>query len=243
MLLLLQSLTPRGAGTLVACIIVLYVGLISSSAAARPAGGARWPADAGGNATALVAVDLYGEALCPDTKHAVLDVLAPMLASGFGPALRLRYVAAGKTRAAIAGGGIACQHGALECRFNRFVNCAQRAAPQEAWFSYARCLHEHPSELEAAAPGCAAAAGIAHGALAACAEGGEGAALEAAAVAETDGLATRLTFVPWILVEGVALGAAFEALDRVVCVAAAAKGVAPLPAACGSMPARLAQMG
>lgn len=242
MLLLLQSLTPRGAGTLVACIIVLYVGLISSSAAARPAGGAHWPADAAANATALVAVDLYGEALCPDTKHAVADVLAPMLAAGFGSALRLRYVAAGKTRAAIAGGGIACQHGALECKFNRYINCAQRAAPQEAWFAYARCLHAHPSDLEAAAPGCAAAAGIAHGALAACAEGGEGAALEAAAVAETEALSPRLTFVPWILVEGVALGAAFEQLDRIVCVAAAAKGLA-LPAACGAVPARLAQMG
>lgn len=48
---------------------------------------------AGGEAANdLVAVDFYGESLCPDCQHMVLDVLQPIFESGVAELTHLRWV-------------------------------------------------------------------------------------------------------------------------------------------------------
>jgi interferon gamma-inducible protein 30 len=153
----------------------------------------------------------------------VQDVLAPIFESGLSKVMKLRYVAYGNVRGAPGDrAGISCQHGAVECLHNRYINCAQSANPaQDAWFPYVQCLARDLTDVAQRREGCAADAGFDAAALRACAEGEAGAELERAAYRETAALRPAHMFVPWVVVEGVALGGDFENLDRYLCAAAA----------------------
>jgi interferon gamma-inducible protein 30 len=70
--------------------------------------------------------------------------------------------------------------------------------------------------------------------------GDQGKKLELAAAKATWALRPRHTFVPWIVVNGVALGGDFERLERYVCAAAPA---AARPPACYDLPEGLKHMG
>ena len=61
-----------------------------------------------------------------------------------------------------------------------------------------RCLAQHMQTLQQDADACAEAAGLAPAALAGCAAGEEGGALEQGAAEETWALRPRHTFVPWV---------------------------------------------
>lgn len=184
------------------------------------AGSTPLSATAGGRVT----VDFYGESLCPDCQQFVQNILAPMFASGAADAMTLRYIAAGNVKVADGrrgGSQVTCQHGETECKYNRFINCAQKLLDndQDKWFPYVRCLADGMSKMDKAAAGCAGKAGLEAAAVEACAAGAEGAALEEAAVKETLALTPEKRWVPWVVVNGVALGGAFEDLERYVCVA------------------------
>jgi len=81
---------------------------------------------------------------------------------------------------------------------------------------------------------CLLASPIPAPAVAACAAGADGRALEVAAGAETAALAPAHTFVPWVVLGATPLGARCGAAAAAVCDAAAGRGVAPLPAACAA---------
>ena len=175
------------------------------------------------NAQPKVAVNFYGESLCPDCKHMVLDVLDPLFKNGISKLFNLRYIAYGNVGGNIAQGDKpACQHGPKECLYNRHINCAQKMFDndQDKWFPFVKCMAEKMSTLDDKnAAGCAELVGLEPDEVVDCAEGSEGDKLEMAAFKETMALEPRHKFVPWIVVNGVALGGAFEDLDRYVCAA------------------------
>ena len=84
----------------------------------------------------LVQVDFYGESLCPDCQHMVLDILAPMFDNGIADFMNLTYIAYGNVKENVQDDGkIQCQHGPVECRFNRYINCAQNEKHnQKDWY-------------------------------------------------------------------------------------------------------------
>ncbi|KDD75690.1 hypothetical protein H632_c547p0 [Helicosporidium sp. ATCC 50920] len=162
----------------------------------------------------LIHVDFYGESLCPDCRHNVLDVLDPMFENGIAKNMKLRYIAYGKVRDG------KCQHGELECKYNRYINCAQDLWPrQEEWFPYVKCLAKDLQNIDAMAADCAVAQHWNPKDLDSCAQGDRGAKLEQEAGQATTSLEPKLTFVPWVIVNGVLLGQDFENLARYVCAA------------------------
>lgn len=169
-----------------------------------------------------VQVDLYGESLCPDTVHFIVDVLKPMFDNGLSKLVDLRYFAYGNVKGNPADkGGIACQHGTKECLYNRHLNCAQVEANEDQvkWFPYVFCMAKEFHNLEKAAETCAENAGLSAESIASCASGQQGAELEIKAADATNSLVPKHSFVPWVVVNGLALGADFENLDRYVCLA------------------------
>ena len=195
-------------------------------------------------------VVLYGESLCPDCRHMVLDVIEPIMESGLGEAIDLRYVAYGNVRREEGDDGIKCQHGEQECLMNKYINCAQEdgvgSSDARVWFPYVRCLAEDLGVLrtsntyEDRANECASTAGLSASQLKQCAEGAHGEALERRAGEETDGLVPKHQFVPWMVVNGAALGADYDNLDRYICVGITADA---RPAACSVLREALRHQG
>jgi interferon, gamma-inducible protein 30 len=170
----------------------------------------------------LVKVDFYGESLCPDCRHMVMDILDPLFSNGVSNLMELRYIAYGNVRGDLTKGDkISCQHGADECKYNRYINCAQKLLDhdQDKWFPYVLCMAEKMSSLANDADTCAEKVGLKGDDISGCAEGSEGDELELEAAKETGDLDPKHTFVPWVVVNGVALGGAFEDLERYICVA------------------------
>jgi hypothetical protein len=92
------------------------------------------------------------QSLCPDTTHAIHDVIAPLFQNGIAGIMKLRYHAYGKVQESEQ--GLRCQHGPLECKINRYLNCAQELHPanQSNWFRYVACVHgNYGQEIEAKA--------------------------------------------------------------------------------------------
>jgi interferon, gamma-inducible protein 30 len=169
-----------------------------------------------------VIVDFYGESLCPDCRHMMLDVLQPIMDNGLGPFIDLRYIAWGNVRS-MNGDTPQCQHGELECLYNRYINCAQEM-DSNAWFGYVSCLAQDLSALrrddgESRAETCAKENGMSHASLKTCATGDKGRSLEKLARSDTEALVPKHTFVPWIVVNGAAIGNTFNDLDRYICAA------------------------
>lgn len=114
-----------------------------------------------------------------------------------------------------------CQHGPAECRLDRVIACATHLHPDRAaWLPFVLCLEGgRAAEREQRVDGCAAGAGLDADALLACAEGPQGAELERAAEAETAALIPQHKYVPWVVVNGIALMDDYPQLARYVCVA------------------------
>jgi len=210
---------------LASCVGLLALVASSSSSSSSPSS-----SSTATGTRVKVPVVLYGESLCPDCRHMVLDVIEPILDSGLGAAMDLRYVAYGNVRTEN-DEGITCQHGKQECLMNRYINCAQvdgvGSSDVAVWFPYVSCLADNLSLLNSKsymnrASECAAEAGMSASKLTECAEGPKGEALERQAGEETNRLVPKHTFVPWMEVNGAALGSDYDNLDRYVCVGAAA---------------------
>lgn len=179
-----------------------------------------------------VRVDFYGESLCPDCRHMVLDVLQPIMDQGLGSFIDLKYIAYGNVRKTN-DGSFQCQHGETECLYNKYINCAQDLNT-EAWFGYVACMAGDLGALRredgaSHARECAEKNGLSADKMKGCATGSKGTELEKLAGSETDGLVPQHTFVPWIVVNGAAIGNDFENLDRYIC---ASLGEQNMPEAC-----------
>jgi len=177
----------------------------------------------GKNDVSMIQVELFGESLCPDCKRFVEEILGPMFENGLSEYFHLDYVAFGNVKGDPKDeASLRCQHGAQECKYNRYINCAQYpkgggSAEQSAWFPYVRCLAKHMTSLDSHAESCAKEAGFSGDEIRKCAEGEAGRDLEQRAGLRTRSLVPTHTFVPWVQVNGLALGGDFENLDRYIC--------------------------
>ncbi|KAK9839438.1 hypothetical protein WJX81_001985 [Elliptochloris bilobata] len=152
--------------------------------------------------TAKVKVDFYGEALCPYCAKFLTETAAPLFAEGFAPYMDFRYVAYGNAKNT--SDGLECQHGPEECLENRALLCAiGDATNQTDWFPFALCLSEnHTPEAIGL---CTHAAKLDGEAIHKCMNGDLGSELVRSAAKETAGLDPPHTYVPWIVVNGVAI--------------------------------------
>jgi interferon gamma-inducible protein 30 len=191
---------------------------------------------------APIRIELYMETLCPYCANATVLAVAPIAQHAvLGAAVSLLYVPWGNARTAL-DGSVTCQHGAQECALNTLLSCAIALSPTD-WFSFAGCLEEAvlaardgktqpPPDLSvravaarcapppSSAPAPAAAPRTAApDRLVACAEGPLGSALTRMAAQRTAALAPPHAYVPWFVVNGVALRSAADDLLAFVCVA------------------------
>ncbi|KAI7839599.1 hypothetical protein COHA_006666 [Chlorella ohadii] len=202
-----------------------------------PAGKA---AAAGGCECSKVRVDFYGESLCPDCQHMVRDVLAPMFSNGIADLIDLRYHAFGNVRNN-SDGSWSYQHGDNEGKYNRYILCAQHFhSKQTEWFPYVRCLADNMHSLDHKADECATGQSWDAAQISGCANGDKGKQLERQAAEATWALRPRHTFVPWMVVNGVAIGSDYDKLFLYICTASSAN---PKPDACYDLPERMRHQG
>lgn len=148
-----------------------------------------------------VNVSFYGESLCPDCRHMIMDVLDPLFKNGVSKLFELRYIAYGNVKGTVdSKEGIQCQHGPKECLYNRYINCAQSLLgyDQDAWFPYVKCMANDLGQLDSTADGCASDVGLEPEVIAECAQGQQGDKLEVQAAMQTNDLSPKHTFVPWV---------------------------------------------
>ncbi|KAL4428837.1 hypothetical protein ABPG77_005275 [Micractinium sp. CCAP 211/92] len=210
---------------------------------AKGAGAANAAAAAGRASSAAggkVQVDFYGESLCPDCQHMVRDVLAPMFSNGQAALMDIKYIAFGNVRNK-SDGSYAYQHGDAEGKYNRYILCAQDQHPkQEEWFPYVLCLAENMRALDSEADGCATKQKWEAAKISSCAEGDRGKEIEKEAAAVTWALNPPKNFVPWMVINGVPIGNAYDQLERYVCAASTAKDK---PEACYTLPEKMKWQG
>lgn len=191
----------------------LLVGVICSIALAQAAG----PEDL----APLVQVNFYGEALCPYCARFLDTVAAKIYDNGVMNLTNFRYIPYGNAKKTE--GGIACQHGPQECELNRVLSCAIHLNPDQlVWFPFAKCIEPPgPSKIQPLEPGesCAQEASVDYSAIQDCTSGQMADELQEKAAEETASLKPAHTYVPWITVNGIALGGAFEQLQTFICAA------------------------
>ena len=132
----------------------------------------------------------------------------------------------------------ACQHGPLECKINRVLNCGQHySTNQDVFFSFLFCVEssvELGQDVEASVPGCAKTAGIVLSDIEDCTKGDLGDKLEQEAHKATDALKPAHLYVPWVVVNGIPIGEQADYVGSYVC--AAYNGTRP--DACYQLPGR-----
>jgi len=151
-----------------------------------------------------LAVDLYYEVLCPDSRSFFLYQLYPaweVLKNIFSVNLipyGKAYTSAGSERYQFS-----CQHGPLECQANIFHACAIHhvPAPQDR-MDFIRCMIYDNYDPPGAVRRCAREVTVDLPAIEACAAGDEGNLLHKLAGDLTHNLQPRMTFVPTIEVDG-----------------------------------------
>lgn len=168
-----------------------------------------------------VEVTLYAESLCPycaafiqDNNHLILNDLADILS--------FHYVAYGNARLDQYG-ALQCQHGSKECELNRVINCVQDLHPdQNQWLPFVVCLESdtdtenQPDEMVIT---CSKATALDPSPILSCAAGAKGDELEKKAAEETGKLIPQHTYVPWLVINGVAVGQDMDKMEKFVCVA------------------------
>lgn len=213
----------------------VLLALLAASAAAAATRPVAWPWHA------KVDIVIYGEALCPYCAS-YLAKNAEALAHDYAAIARVRFVPWGNARAR-PNGTVVCQHGEtevrgggrgaqrrgarhlpkssprpLQCALNRVYACLIEAQPTN-WLPVIACASAHYPDVDAALDKCARRSGVDAAAARECAAGARGAALEAAAMRETDALVPAHAYVPWVVVDDLALGSTAAAAGVVACAA------------------------
>jgi len=159
-------------------------------------------------------VEVYYEALCPDSMNFVVDQLAPAM-QRLQDAVHLVLVPYGKAttqyheRQGIPQPGdpplvsFSCQHGANECWANKVHACGiQQAANQSVLVQFVTCLMRHFRRPRDSAEQCARDSGLQWKTLAACAED-EAIDTDMERYGKmTQSQQPRITFIPTITIDG-----------------------------------------
>lgn len=175
-----------------------------------------------------VNVTLYAEALCPFCAKWVATTKHLFSEDKLGPLIEFRYVAYGNVRVNASSGELMCQHGPHECALNRVINCAQAHHPDwNVWLPFVRCIEEEAAnkhdapDVENIVMQCGSDTHINGQVILDCSKGEQGNTLEREAGEETAALRPQHRYVPWLVVNGIALGGDYESLYKFVCVATA----------------------
>lgn len=174
----------------------------------------------------IITVDLYGEALCPDCDRTVVDTIGAIYHTGMRKYVNVTYYAYGKVKV-----NGTCQHGPLECLYNRHINIIQKRFKFNwlKWYPTVSCIeaaakvigykNPDPVALAGNVSACEQTGGLDPQDIAAAAQGPEGDAMEAWAGNATAPWDLLSKYVPWMVIDGVAVGPAFEDLERFICIA------------------------
>lgn len=147
-----------------------------------------------------VALDVYYESLCPDSRNFLVNQLAPkwQYLSTF---VDLRLIPFGKaTYSPNSAGGwdFSCQHGASECAGNILHACGIKYSKDVTQaLNFASCLMRAPTS----GAQCAALAELDYTPIDACSKTVEGQNLVQQHGVETLTLKPTLTFVPWVIMD------------------------------------------
>ncbi|XP_037088575.1 gamma-interferon-inducible lysosomal thiol reductase-like [Pollicipes pollicipes] len=150
-------------------------------------------------------VVVYYEALCPDSRHFVVEQLAPAWRRVGAAVLAPSFVPWGKAtaNATDAGPSVTCQHGPEECWGNRLHACViYDTRTTDARLEAVTCLMADYETLNATAPGCVRAAGLDWETVSRCAVSDVSLEKELEFGRRTQALQPPLTSVPTITLDG-----------------------------------------
>lgn len=151
-----------------------------------------------------VLVDVYYEALCPDSRYFVIHNLMPAY-NKLRDVLDVRLWPYGKaTTTNKSGGGFdfRCQHGEEECVANMWHGCTARYVKDQATrLEMVRCMIDDNYDAAMAAEKCAKENGVSFPQISTCAVGEEGAEIHNMAGLNTNQLQPKVSFIPTIKLE------------------------------------------
>lgn len=173
-------------------------------------------------ASQKVNVSVYYEVLCPDSIRFVRGSMwraykeVPEL-------MNLDLVPYGKARYERRSDDsikFSCQHGPAECEGNMVQACALKLLPQEKQVDFVRCMLTQ-RRPQTSGPVCAESLSLSYAPVQSCVSGSTGPQYLMEMGQKTEALKPKLTFVPWIVVNGQyneeTQNAALDDLKSVVC--------------------------
>ena len=156
---------------------------------------------AGAADPAPLALGVYYEALCPDSRNFVVNQLN-VTYSRVPEILELTFVPWGKAEVGD-DGVIVCQHGPDECWGNRLLACAARAAGSSALQEgVVACLMDKQNSLHWEGQACVEAAGLSWSEQTACAESDASYQQALQNGQLTAELEPAVTFIPTVTLDG-----------------------------------------
>merc|ERR1712013_20255 len=147
-----------------------------------------------------VVVDLYYEALCPDSRDFILYQLFPAWLS-LKKIFTINYIPYGKAYTYNQGDRFrfTCQHGPAECQGNIYHACAARyITDEDAKLEYIKCMINDNYNPPRAALRCSQEVSVPWADISTCAKGREGNMLHKLAGDRTHALRPKVTFIPTI---------------------------------------------
>ena len=157
---------------------------------------------------------LYYEVFCPGCEQFILEELVPFRQTEDLMAITdLEIVPYGNAHVLTRDPPtFQCQHGDKECYGNWVELCAQKHFPEALWWKFIVCEEASPDFSEEGIRKCAQEATIDAGVILECANGKEGPLLHLEAADKTP---ADHKWVPWIVVDGKALGEEDEFIDSI----------------------------
>ncbi|KAK7349772.1 hypothetical protein VNO77_07424 [Canavalia gladiata] len=183
-----------------------------------------------------VTVSLYYESLCPYCADFIVNHLVKLFQTGLISIVNLRLIPWGNAWIAH-NGTFLCQHGNDECLLNTIEACAITIYPDVMQhFKFVRCLEQLTLENQHSEwVSCFRRTGLGTSPID-CYKSGNGKAIEQKYAKETDQLIPPHKFVPWVVVNNLALQEDFQ--NFVIYICKAYKGNVK-PDACRSASTRI----
>lgn len=181
-------------------------------------------AASGSEAKLLVEVDFYSETLCPYCANLTRFGLSEIFNTGVSDIADFRYIPWGNAHYDDSTSSITCQHGAVECEFNKLMSCVIDMRPkQDDWFGFLKCVEDHlfsgDQDLANVTKACAPEADVDPVDLLKCYNSPRADELQLKAMEETKSLVPPHEWVPWVVVNGVPIRDLSHNLLELICAA------------------------
>ncbi|KAL9428713.1 hypothetical protein AB3S75_030660 [Citrus x aurantiifolia] len=185
-----------------------------------------------------VNLSVYYESLSDTGAEFISHDLGKVFEKGLTSIVNLRLIPWGKAQIVEPNETIVCEHGEDECYFNVIHACAIKAWPEQLLhFTFIKCLEETswgPTlDKEKVWRTCCQNLKLSPNLIKDCYDNGTGRWLELIYAAETERLKPPIQFVPWLTLNGDAVGPDYGNFVKYVCEAYSGSHV---PEACKEMP-------